>query len=128
MGEGERKPAPASLDEGRVRALVRETIQTEMTEWRLALQHILRRQEEVSNSLARLERMLPTVVGLARTNGESSPNGMEVEMRRMGLFLQKLEKSYSEGKITEVELLRGRQRIAEKIELLRRAERESEGP
>lgn len=127
MGEAAAPGGPDSGLEERLRARVREALESEMLEWRLALQQIVRRQEELSQALARIERMLPAAVGMLQSAGGPA-DGLESERRRLERFLQTMERAYADGKITEVELARGRQRIGERLQLLRQAEEASPGP
>lgn len=127
MGEVRRgSPLDPAVEE-RIRALVREVLEGELLEWRVALKQIVRAQEDLSTTLARFQRQLPAAATLFHSSAVGGlPNGIEAERRRLERFLQSMERSYNEGKTTEIELARGRQRIAERMELLRRVERESE--
>lgn len=126
MGEPRRGPALDPDAEEHIRALVREVLEDELLEWRVALKQLVRAQEEISVVLAKFQRQLPAAATLLHPAASGGlPDGLQAERKRLERFLQSMERSYSDGRITEIELARGRQRIAERLDLLRRVERES---
>ncbi len=126
MGELRRGPALDPDAEERIRALVREVLESELVEWRVALKQLVRAQEDISTVLAKFQRQLPAAATLFHPAASGGlPDGLQAERKRLERFLQSMERSYGEGRITEIELARGRQRIAERLDLLRRVERES---
>ncbi len=126
MGEPRRGPALDPDAEERIRALVREVLENELVEWRVALKQLVRAQEEIAVALGRTQREIPAAATLFHPAAAGGlPDGIQAERKRLERFLQSMERAYSEGRITEIELARGRQRIAERLDLLRRVERES---
>ncbi|MEM3085556.1 MAG: hypothetical protein QXO51_00905 [Halobacteria archaeon] len=129
MGEFSPGRAFDPAAEERIRALIRDVLEQELVEWRVAIRQLVRAQEEISTALGKFQRQLPAAATLFHSPASGGlPNGIEAERRKLERFLHSMERSYQEGKITEIELARGRQRIGERLDLLRRVEKESAEP
>lgn len=129
MGDVHRGQALEPAVEERLRTLIREALEQELIEWRVAFKQLVRAQEEVSVVLAKFQRQLPAAATLFHPMAARGlPNGVDAERKRLERFLQSMERSYSQGHITEIDLARGRQRISERLDLLRRIEKEAESP